>query len=312
MKHPVLGVLSILSISVYAATLPGHVDDAPLLVKRQVYPEDPPADSMNQPPESVDEPSNSIPFNWDIAPLSISPSTSQLLDSMEELVDLGLFDWDITPSSEDQFTPDSHGNPGSDTDSSSEKQGGASQTSNRPGPSYDTPRPSFEAPSSSDMYSPFDYQPAKRQKVSHSYGSGTVSKKPCVGRCIKDSIYVQSDGKNLGADQAPARKCKGCEAGEEGGKLFLEASDKRMQLLELEKEIKDCKEYIFELEEEKKEELDATEFTNLQKAIDASIIDYKSKIEVAKKLKEEIQEIMKKAGEFYSAQYTSSLGLAKP
>ncbi|KAH6565044.1 hypothetical protein BASA62_007539 [Batrachochytrium salamandrivorans] len=48
------------------------------------------------------------------------------------------------------------------------------------------------------------------------------------------------------------------------------------------------------------------------KAIDASIIDYKSKIEVAKKLKEEIQEIMKKAGEFYSAQYTSSLGLAKP
>ncbi|KAH6602986.1 hypothetical protein BASA61_000554 [Batrachochytrium salamandrivorans] len=275
MKHPVLGVLSILSISVYAATLPGHVENAPLLVKRQVYPDDPPADSMNQPPESVDEPSDSSPFNWDISPRN------------------------------------SHGNPASNAGTIPGEQGAVSQIPNRPGPSYSTPRPSFEAPSSSDMYSPFDYQPAKRQKVSHSYGAGTVSRKPCVGQCIKNSIYVQSDGKNLGANQDPTSECKGCEAKEEGGKLFLEASDKRMQLLELEKEIKDCKEYIFELEEEKKEELDATEFTDLQKAIDASIIDYKSKIEVAKKLKEEIQEIMKKAGEFYSAQYTSSLGLAK-
>ncbi|KAH6576866.1 hypothetical protein BASA62_001151 [Batrachochytrium salamandrivorans] len=252
MKHPVLGVLSILSISVYAATLPGHVENAPLLVKRQVYPDDPPADSMNQPPESVDEPSDSSPFNWDISPRSMGPSTSQLLDSMDEFFDLGLFDWDITPFSGAQFTSDSHGNPASNAGTIPGEQGAVSQIPNRPGPSYSTPRPSFEAPSSSDMYSPFDYQPAKRQKVSHSYGAGTVSRKPCVGQCIKNSIYVQSDGKNLGANQDPTSECKGCEAKEEGGKLFLEASDKRMQLLELEKEIKDCKEYILSWRKKKR------------------------------------------------------------
>ncbi|KAH6564038.1 hypothetical protein BASA62_008160 [Batrachochytrium salamandrivorans] len=48
MKHPVFGVLSIFSISVYAASIPDYVENTPLLVKRQVYPDDLPTGSMYQ------------------------------------------------------------------------------------------------------------------------------------------------------------------------------------------------------------------------------------------------------------------------
>ncbi|KAJ1342762.1 hypothetical protein BSLG_002666 [Batrachochytrium salamandrivorans] len=86
MKHPVLGVLSIFSISVYAASIPDYVENTPLLVKRQVYPEDPSTDSMyqSQNPEGG-------PFD---------PSSPQL---------------GMMPPNVDPFTQNIYGDPGSNT-----------------------------------------------------------------------------------------------------------------------------------------------------------------------------------------------------
>ncbi|KAJ1332307.1 hypothetical protein BSLG_008612 [Batrachochytrium salamandrivorans] len=211
MKHPVLGVLSILSISVYAATLPGHVDNAPLLVKRQVYPEDSPADSMNQSPESVGEPFDFSPSELGMMQTDANPSTPDSHGDPDINTDPstpdshGDPDSNADPSTSDSHgdpdsnadpsTSNSHGNPGSDTnlstlgvygdsdsDSSSdtddgtdpfpEEQGAASHSLDGSSSSYDMARPSFIAPISNDMSTPFGYHRAQKHKVAHRHGAG--------------------------------------------------------------------------------------------------------------------------------------------
>ncbi|KAH9271831.1 hypothetical protein BASA83_005933 [Batrachochytrium salamandrivorans] len=125
MKHPVLGVLSILSISVYAATLPGHVDNAPLLVKRQVYPEDSPADSMNQSPESVGEPFDFSPSELGMMQTDANPSTPDSHGDPDINTDPSTPDSHGDPDSNaDPSTSDSHGDPDSNADPSTSNSHG--------------------------------------------------------------------------------------------------------------------------------------------------------------------------------------------
>ncbi|KAH9271830.1 hypothetical protein BASA83_005932 [Batrachochytrium salamandrivorans] len=269
-------------------------------------------------------------------PPNANPFTSDSHGNSESIADLSTPDIYRDPDSiADPSTPDSHGNSGSntnlstlgvygdsDSDSSSdtddgtdpfpEEQGAASHSLDGSSSSYYTDRPSFIAPSGNAMSTQSGYQRAQQLQVSHSHGAGTVSKKPCVGQCIKDSIYVQSNHRDLSANQAPSRKCEGCEAKEEGGKLFLEASSKKMQLRKLEREIKKYEGHISDLEAQKKEQIDATGSTNLQEAIDAAVFGYEFKAEIAKLLRRKIQEGMKEAGKSYSTQYTSFLKSFKP
>ncbi|KAH9248476.1 hypothetical protein BASA81_013876 [Batrachochytrium salamandrivorans] len=293
---------------------------------------------MNQSPESVGEPFDFSPSELGMMQTDANPSTPDSHGDPDINTDPstpdshGDPDSNADPSTSDSHgdpdsnadpsTSNSHGNPGSDTnlstlgvygdsdsDSSSdtddgtdpfpEEQGAASHSLDGSSSSYDMARPSFIAPISNDMSTPFGYHRAQKHKVAHRHGAGTIQIKMYVGQCSNGAIDDQSNHRDLSANQDPARKCKEPNPREEAGKLFLEASDKKMQLRELEKEIKGYKEYISNLKAQKKEELDATGSTDLQDAIDASVIDYKSKIEVAKILKKEIREGMKKAGELY-------------
>ncbi|KAJ1336343.1 hypothetical protein BSLG_007127 [Batrachochytrium salamandrivorans] len=79
MKHPVFGVLSIFSISVYAASIPDYVENTPLLVKRQVYPDDPSTDSMYQSLDSDDE-----YFDFSKSQLGMMPSDVDLFSGEQE------------------------------------------------------------------------------------------------------------------------------------------------------------------------------------------------------------------------------------
>ncbi|KAH6573029.1 hypothetical protein BASA60_006261 [Batrachochytrium salamandrivorans] len=110
MKHPVFGVLSIFSISVYAASIPDYVENTPLLVKRQVYPDDPSTDSMYQSLDSDDE-----YFDFSKSQLGMMPSDVDLFSGEQEGASHSFNELDLsdsttrtmseTPSNNDPDTP---------------------------------------------------------------------------------------------------------------------------------------------------------------------------------------------------------------
>ncbi|KAH6593125.1 hypothetical protein BASA50_007575 [Batrachochytrium salamandrivorans] len=276
MKHPVLGVLSIFSISVYAASIPDYVENTPLLVKRQVYPEDPSTDSMyqSQNPEGG-------PFD---------PSSPQL---------------GMMPPNVDPFTQNIYGDPGSNTGPFSGEQGGASHSFNEPGLSDYTTRFMPGAPSNNGPDIQFGGQPEQQLEEAYSSDAITVGGKARISPCPDGSIPKGPNFKCYNDAHVLSKIVEGKEAGNRINSLFVRATKTKLKLKKIVKHSKMCKEHIAKLEAQKAGQLDANGSARLQSAIDASVTGCRSKAARAEELIKEIQDDMEKVEEAYNRQRTS-------
>ncbi|KAH6596341.1 hypothetical protein BASA61_003513 [Batrachochytrium salamandrivorans] len=220
MKHPVFGVLSIFSISVYAASIPDYVENTPLLVKRQVYPDDPSTGSMYQSQNPEGESFDSNP-----------PQSGMISPNVDT---------------------------GSDTDSFSGEQEGASHSFNEPDLSDSTTR------------------------------TITVGGKARISPCPDGSIPKGPSAKCHDTAHFIEKINEGSQAGKDVHALFITASKTKLELSEMVKHSEACKEHIAKLEARKTEQLDADGSKNLQAAIDATVTGCRFKAERAEELIKEI------------------------
>ncbi|KAH6567391.1 hypothetical protein BASA60_009083 [Batrachochytrium salamandrivorans] len=165
---------------------------------------------------------------------------------------------------------------GSDTDSFSGEQEGASHSFNEPDLSDSTTRTMSETPSNNDPDTPFGGQP--EQQLEEAYSSDAIKDK------------------------------EGSQAGKDVHALFITASKTKLELSEMVKHSEACKEHIAKLEARKTEQLDADGSKNLQAAIDATVTGCRFKAERAEELIKEIQDDMEKVEEAYNRQRSSYEG----
>ncbi|KAH6577997.1 hypothetical protein BASA62_000520 [Batrachochytrium salamandrivorans] len=270
MKYPVFGVLSIFSISVYAASIPDYVENTPLLVKRQVYPDDLPTGSMYQSQNPEGESFDSNP-----------PQSGMISPNVDT---------------------------GSDTDSFSGEQEGASHSFNEPDLSDSTTRTMSETPSNNDPDTPFGGQPEQQLEEAYSSDAITVGGKARISPCPDGSIPKGPSAKCHDTAHFIEKIKEGSQAGKDVHALFITASKTKLELSEMVKHSEACKEHIAKLEARKTEQLDADGSKNLQAAIDATVTGCRFKAERAEELIKEIQDDMEKVEEAYDRQRSSYEG----